>query len=136
MKLEAFIVQKEELYMSKRKIYSTTDQHPFIMLYQDFLESNLLDNHYQNLIYIYLKKFSDSNNQCFPSIKTLSSLTKIGTTKVKQTLSELEEKGVISKLNRYKSDGGKSTNLYVLHDFAEICKVESSEKAAATVDEF
>ena len=80
--------------MARKKIQSATDQRPFIMVYQDFLESDLLDNYYQKLVYIYLKKFADSNNQCFPSIKKLSSLTKIGTTKVKQTLAELEAKGV------------------------------------------
>lgn len=121
--------------MARKKIQSATDQRPFIMVYQDFLESNLLDNYYQKLVYIYLKKFADSNNQCFPSIKKLSSLTKIGTTKVKQTLAELEEKGVISKVNRSRSDGGKTSNLYTLYDFAEIWKVGSSENVAAVAEE-
>lgn len=121
--------------MARKKIQSATDQRPFIMVYQDFLESNLLDNYYQKLVYIYLKKFADSNNQCFPSIKKLSSLTKIGTTKVKQTLAELEEKGVISKVNRSRSDGGKTSNLYTLYDFAEIWKVGSSENVVAVAEE-
>ena len=121
--------------MARKKIQSATDQRPFIMIYQDFLESDLLDNYYQKLVYIYLKKFADSNNQCFPSIKRLSSLTKIGTTKVKQTLAELEEKGVISKVNRNRSDGGKTSNLYTLYDFAEIWKVGSSEDVAAVAEE-
>lgn len=121
--------------MARKKIQSATDQRPFIMVYQDFLESNLLGNYYQKLVYIYLKKFADSNNQCFPSIKKLSSLTKIGTTKVKQTLAELEEKGVISKVNRSRSDGGKTSNLYTLYDFAEIWKVGSSENVVAVAEE-
>lgn len=121
--------------MARKKIQSATDQRPFIMVYQDFLESDLLDNYYQKLVYIYLKKFADSNNQCFPSIKRLSSLTKIGTTKVKQTLAELEEKGVISKVNRNRLDGGKTSNLYTLYDFAEIWKVGSSEDVAAVAEE-
>ena len=121
--------------MARKKIQSATDQRPFILVYQDFLESDLLDNYYQKLVYIYLKKFADSNNQCFPSIKRLSSLTKIGTTKVKQTLAELEEKGVISKVNRNRSDGGRTSNLYTLYDFAEIWKVGSSEDVAAVAEE-
>ena len=121
--------------MARKKIASATDQRPFILIYQDFLESELLDNHYQKLVYIYLKKFADSNNQCFPSIKKLSRLTKIGTTKVKQTLAELEEKGIISKVNRNRTDGGKTSNLYTLYDFAEIWKVGSSENAAAVAEE-
>lgn len=121
--------------MARKKIQSATDQRPFIMVYQDFLESDLLDDYYQKLVYIYLKKFADSNNQCFPSIKKISSLTKIGTTKVKQTLAELEEKGVISKANRNRSDGGKTSNLYTLYDFAEIWKVGSSEDVATVQEE-
>lgn len=121
--------------MARKRIKSATDQRPFIMVYQDFLESDLLDNYYQKLVYIYLKKFSDSNNQCFPSIKKLSKLTKIGATKIKQTLAELEEKGVISKENRSRSDGGKTSNLYTLYDFAEVWNVGSSEDVAAVAEE-
>lgn len=121
--------------MARNKLKSATDQRPFIMVYQDFLESELLDNYYQKLVYIYLKKFADSNNQCFPSIKKLSKLTKIGATKIKQTLVELEEKGLISKENRSRSDGGKTSNLYTLYDFAEVWKVGSSEDVAAVAEE-
>lgn len=122
--------------MAQKKLKSATDQRPFILIYQDFLESELLDNHYQKLMYIYLKKFADNNNQCFPSIKKLAELTKIGTTKVKQTLVELEEKGIISKVPRSRSDGGKTSNLYTLYDFAEVWKVGSSGSGdVATVAE-
>lgn len=121
--------------MAKRKIKSVTDQRPFIMIYQDFLESDLLDSHYQKLVYVYLKKFSDSNNQCFPSIKTLAKLTKISEKKVKITLDELEQKGVIFKENRSRADGGKTSNLYTLYDFAEVWNVGNGENVAAVAEE-
>ena len=122
--------------MARPKIKSATDQRPFIMVYQDFLESDLLDNHYQKLVYVYLKKFADSKNQCFPSVKTLSKLTKISVNKVKLTLAELEKKGVISKENRTRPDGGKSSNLYTLYDFKELWDAGSSEEVATVVDEY
>lgn len=122
--------------MARQKIKSATDQRPFIMVYQDFLESDLLDNHYQKLVYVYLKKFADSKNQCFPSVKTLSKLTKISVNKVKQTLAELEQKGVISKENRTRPDGGKSSNLYTLYDLKELWNAGSSEEVVAVVDEY
>ena len=122
--------------MARPKIKSATDQRPFIMVYQDFLESDLLDNHYQKLVYVYLKKFADSKNQCFPSVKTLSKLTKISVNKIKLTLAELEQKGVISKENRTRPDGGKSSNLYTLYDFKELWNAGSSEEVAAVVDEY
>lgn len=121
--------------MARQKIKSATDQRPFIMIYQDFLESDLLDNNYQKLVYIYLKKFADSKNQCFPSVKTLSKLTKISVNKVKITLGELEEKGVITKENRTRPDGGKSSNLYTLYDCRELWNAGSGEEMAAVIDE-
>lgn len=121
--------------MARKKIQLAADQRPFIMVYQDFLESELLDNHYQKLVYIYLKKFANSENQCFPSVKTLSKLTKISIHKIKDTLKELEEKGIITKENRTRPDGGKNSNLYTLHDSKELWDAGSSEEVAAAIDE-
>lgn len=120
--------------MARKKIQPATDQRPFIMVYQDFLESELLDNHYQKLVYIYLKKFADSKNQCYPSVKKLSKLTKISVHKIKITLAELEDKGIIAKKNRTRPDGGKSSNLYTLYDFKELWNAGSSEEVAAVID--
>ena len=111
--------------MTRKKIKTKTDQRPFIIVYHDFLESDVLDTHYQKLLYIYLKKFADSNNQCFPSLKILSNLTKIGKTKVKETLKELENKGVLVVESRNKDNGGQTSNLYTLKDCAEIWKHEA-----------
>ena len=122
--------------MAKSKIKSATEQRPFIMIYQDFLESELLDNYYQKLLYVYLKKFADSKNQCFPSIKTLAKLTKISANKVKKTLIELEQKGVISKENRIRPDGGKSSNIYTVYDFKELWGANNHEEVASIVNEY
>lgn len=120
--------------MARKKIQLATDQRPFIMVYQDFLESNILDNYYQKLVYIYLKKFADSKNQCYPSVKTISKQSGISVNKVKITLKELEEKGIIAKANRSRPDGGKSSNLYTLYDYRELWNAGSSEEVAAVID--
>ncbi len=121
--------------MEKTKIVTQTDQRPFTIIYHDFLESDLLETAYQKLVFIYLKKFSDSKNQCFPSVKTLSKLTKISETKVKTTLAELKDKGVIKKENRTRVDGGKSSNLYTLYDYAELWE-ESKKEEENCIDEY
>lgn len=120
--------------MARKKIQLATDQRPFIMVYQDFLESNILDNYYQRLVYIYLKKFADSKNQCYPSVKTISKQSGISVNKVKITLKELEEKGIIAKANRSRPDGGKSSNLYTLYDYRELWNAGNSEEVAAVID--
>lgn len=121
--------------MARKKIKFDTTQRPFSMIYHDFLKSvknGLLDNHYQIIIYIYLKMFADSKNQCYPSVKTINKLTKISNTKIKETIAELKEKGAITKENRIRSDGGKSSNLYTLHDYTETWATEN-EKDMETI---
>lgn len=124
--------------MARKRMKIATDQRPFVMVYDDFLESDLLD-YYEKLVFIYLKKFvNPSNNQCFPSVKTLSKLTGISVNKVKTVLKSLETKGIISKTNRTRPDGGATSNCYTLYDYAEIWGVRSSddvESMAAQVDE-
>lgn len=120
----------------RKKIKMYTDQRPFTIIYNDCLKSDLFDNHYQIVIYVFLKMFADKNNQCYPSVKTLSKLSKIGVTKVKITLKELEEKHLISKENRTKPDGSQRSNLYTLYDFKELWSASNSEEAAAAVDEY
>lgn len=94
------------------------------------------DEYYQKLVYIYLKKFADSKNQCYPRVKKLSKLTKISVHKIKITLAELEDKGIIAKKNRTRPDGGKSSNLYTLYDYGELWNAGSSEEVAAVVNEY
>lgn len=124
--------------MARKKLKIATDQRPFVMVYNDFLDSNLL-NYYEKLVFIYLKKFTNpSTNQCFPSVRTLANLTGISVNKVKSILKDLEAKGVISKTNRTRPDGGSTSNCYTLYDYAEIWGVSGNddvESVAAQVDE-
>lgn len=124
--------------MARKKLKIATEQRPFVMVYNDFLDSDLL-NYYEKLVFIYLKKFTNpSTNQCFPSVRTLANLTGISVNKVKSILKELEAKGVISKTNRTRTDGGSTSNCYTLYDYAEIWGISGNdnvESVAAQVDE-
>lgn len=122
--------------MGKTKFRNQTDQRPFTMIYHDFLESELLNTSYQKLLYIYLKKFTDTQNQCFPSIKKLATLTRMSESKVKTTLGELETKGVIKKQNRTRVDGGKSSNLYTLYDYADLWNAKNKEDVEKVIEEY
>lgn len=61
--------------MAKKKFQTATDQRHFVMLYHDFLESDLLKTSYEKMLFIALKKFADSKNQCFPSLNKLSEIS-------------------------------------------------------------
>lgn len=101
----------------KKQAGVMTDQRHFVMVYNDFLESGKLETCYQKLIFIYLKKFANGRGQCFPSVAKLAKMTGISENKVRLTIAELVEKGVIRKQSRTRPDGGKSSNLYTLYDF-------------------
>lgn len=105
--------------MARKKARAAISQRPFVMVYQDFLESDVLGNCYQKIIYIYLKMFADADGKCFPSIRQLSRLTRISVNKVKSTLSELVHMGLIDKEHQKREDGGNGNNLYTLYDSSE-----------------
>lgn len=120
--------------MARKKIKSITDQRPFVMIYHDFLENDLLTSH-EKMVFIALKKFADSNNQCFPSLKKLANITRMSKRKIQDTLRSLEQKHIIDIDSRSRTDGGDASNFYTLHDLEELWNAGSSEEMAAIVDE-
>lgn len=120
--------------MARKKIKSITDQRPFVMIYHDFLENDLLTSH-EKMVFIALKKFADSNNQCFPSLKKLANITRMSKRKIQDTLRSLEQKHIIDIDSRSRTDGGDASNFYTLHDLEELWSAGSSEEMAAIVDE-
>ena len=121
--------------MARKKIKSATDQRKFTLVYNDFLESELLDKH-EKLIYIAIKRFADNDTlKAFPSLKTLHKITGISIRWIKKSIEHMEQLGVISVEHREDDEKGHQSNLYTLYDYAEIWNVGSSEDVAAVADE-
>lgn len=119
--------------MARRKIKSATDQRKFTIVYNDFLESDLLDKH-EKLIYIAIKRFADNDTlKAFPSLKTLHKITGISIRWIKKSIEHMEQLGVISVEHRDDDEKGHQSNLYTLYDYAEIWNVGSSENDVAAV---
>ena len=119
--------------MARRKIKSATDQRKFTIVYNDFLESDLLDKH-EKLIYIAIKRFADNDTlKAFPSLKTLHKITGISIRWIKKSIEHMEQLGVISVEHREDDEKGHQSNLYTLYDYAEIWNVGSSENDVAVV---
>lgn len=119
--------------MARRKIKSATDQRKFTIVYNDFLESDLLDKH-EKLIYIAIKRFADNDTlKAFPSLKTLHKITGISIRWIKKSIEHMEQLGVISVEHREDDEKGHQSNLYTLYDYAEIWSVGSSENDVAAV---
>lgn len=118
------------------KIKSATDQRKFTIVYNDFLESELLDKH-EKLIYIAIKRYADNDTlRAFPSLQTLHRITGISVRWIRKSIEHMEQLGVISVEHREDAEKGHQSNLYTLYDYAEIWNVGSSgEDAAVVADE-
>lgn len=121
--------------MARNSIKSATDQRKFTLVYNDFLESDLL-NYYEKMVFISLKKFADNDTmKAFPSLKTISKITGISLSQVRRSIDHMEELGVISIEHRTDKDKGHQSNLYTLYDYAEIWNVRGSEELVTVIDE-
>ncbi|MDE8082521.1 helix-turn-helix domain-containing protein [Erysipelothrix rhusiopathiae] len=64
------------------------------------------------LIYLYLDRHGARKKQCFHSIRTIASNCNLSVRTVSRMLNELESQGYILRIQRYRHNGGKSSNVY------------------------
>lgn len=97
-----------------------TPQRKWTMVYNDFLESNLLSPT-EKIIFITIKKFADNESlTAFPSINTIANYTGLSRRGVIKSLKSMAEKGVIKIEKRESSERGHENNLYTLYDYPEM----------------
>ncbi len=63
-------------------------------------------------VYMYLRDRSDAEGKCWPGIKTIASDMKLSRSTVKRALADLEHRGYLKKLPRYRPNGSNTSNLY------------------------
>ncbi len=76
----------------------------------DIFYSNVKSN--SILVYLYLERHGARKRQCFHSTKTIADNLNISQRTVSRSINELEAEGYILRINRYRQNGGKSSNLY------------------------
>ncbi len=64
------------------------------------------------LVYNYLKTCCNKENTCYPATKTIAFNTRLSVSSVKRAIDELSRDGFVEVQNRYRKNGGKSSNLY------------------------
>lgn len=121
--------------MARKKIKSATDQRKFTLVYNDFLESDIL-NYYEKMVFIVLKKYADNETmRAFPSLNTIHKVTGISVSQVRRSIEHMEELGVIAVEHRNNKEKGHQSNIYTLFDYAEMWKIDSSiDDVAAVAD--
>lgn len=114
--------------MEQNNIKGIDDQRKFTKIFNDFLESELLDKH-EKLIFIAIKRFADNDTLvAFPSLKTLHKMTGISIRWIKKSIDHMEELGILKVENRTSEENGKQSNLYTLYDYAEVWKAGRNEE--------
>lgn len=76
----------------------------------DIFYSNIKAN--SILVYLYLERHGARKRQCFHSTRTIAENLNISQRTVSRAINELESEGYILRINRYRQNGGKSSNLY------------------------
>lgn len=120
--------------VARIKIKNATDQRKFTMVYNDFIECPFLTTN-EKMIFIALKKFSEKNSQCYPSIKKISRITQLSERTVRNTIKSLEQKHIIRIESRSRPDGGTTSKLYTLYDTKEVWNAKSDEEIISAVNE-
>ncbi len=68
------------------------------------------------VVYMYLHDRSDKEGKCYPSIGTIAKELKLSRSTVKRAIADLERDSYIRKEQRWRENGGKSSNMfYITH---------------------
>ena len=77
-------------------------------------DKSISGNEFKILCYLCMR--SGNDNSCFPSLDTIHRDTGVGLTTIKNSIPKLVAQGYIVKVNRKKSNGSSTSNLYRLTD--------------------
>mgnify|MGYP001168698417 CR=1 FL=1 len=86
-----------------------TKQEPFVMCYTSFLRNEKYKAA-EKTMYLILKSYGMSKDNCFPSQKTLSKNASMDRTTVIDVLKRLEEKGLIVSIFQKDEESGRYTS--------------------------
>lgn len=63
-------------------------------------------------VYMYLRDRADKDGKCYPAIGTIAEELKLSRSTIKRAITDLEKTGYLRKEQRWRENGGKSSNLY------------------------
>lgn len=70
--------------------------------------------HRARAVYMYLHDRADKDGKCFPAIGTIARELKLSRSTVKRAVADLEKSGRLHKEQRWRENGGKSSNMFYL----------------------
>ena len=78
----------------------------------EIFDKNLSGN--AKLVYTYLSRCADCFGKSWPAHKTIAAACSLSVTAVKTALAELQEEKLVTVTHKYRENGGKSSNLYMI----------------------
>ena len=69
-------------------------------------------SHRAKSVYMYLRDRSDAEGKCWPSQKTIAAGLNLSVSTVQRALLELEKMGYVTHIQRFRINGGRTSNLY------------------------
>lgn len=70
--------------------------------------------HRAKAVYMYLKDRCNQNNQCYPAIGTIAKELQLSRRTVDRAIVDLVQAGLLTKEQRWRENGGRSSLLYTL----------------------
>ncbi|MEY8357159.1 helix-turn-helix domain-containing protein [Lachnospiraceae bacterium 54-53] len=70
--------------------------------------------HRAKSVYMYLRDRANEDGKCYPAIGTIARELKLSRSTVKRAIADLEKASYLHKEQRWRENGGKSSNLYFL----------------------
>lgn len=70
--------------------------------------------HRARTVYMYLKDRCNKENQCYPSIGTIARELQLSRRTVERAIADLERAGLLTKEQRWRENGGRSSLLFTL----------------------
>lgn len=65
-------------------------------------------------VYIYLHDRANKKSECWPAIPTIATELKLSQSTIRRALHDLRDAGLITTVQRYRENGGKSSLCYKL----------------------
>lgn len=65
-------------------------------------------------VYMYLRDRSDAEGRCWPGIKRIAADLHLSRSTVKRALADLERAGFLTRQERRRENGSRTSNLYII----------------------
>lgn len=105
-----------------------TGRQPGTYIPDGVIETEFLSPMAKLVLIIIYKHRNNKSRAAYPGIKTIARMAGIGRTCAIKAIKDLKDAGILEVKQRINDNGGRTSNLYIIHDDPEIWKAETAEE--------